>query len=624
MSGFNRRNKILIVLKKVPCYLFPLLVLSTSAVKAQQTYADNFSTQAYNRNDGNTNWATDWIESGDIDNGPTAEYIQIQSNQLYMYWIWGENIQRTADLTGATSATLDFDYTTNSLGGTQQLGVFISSNGGTSFNQIGTLSGNGSFSQDISGYISSNTILRFAKSDADWNSDDNASIDNLILSAIVPTDSDGDGIEDVTDLDNDNDGILDVEECPFVPIVTQSFTSTNGTVITNTASNGRGNLYIDFISIDNSFNLTINGTDIATEFQFQPGAAGNFARFDTGFTYGQNGVPQLWSMTGTVTNPMLRIIIDADGNLELFGAQSPAGTLLQLTLDTPPVTVPWNPSGSNTISIGQMLTGPTNMTGQLSFNEECDTDLDGILNRFDLDSDNDGIYDAEEAGHGQAHTNGIVDGAIGTDGIPNSVQNAPNNKLVNYTIQDTDGDGTADAQELDADADGCLDVLEAGYTDPNGDGLLGGASLTVNTLGVVTSGTDGYTTPADGDSNTTFDFQEVGAIPTITTQPITTIICPGCSGDFTVIAGTADTYQWQRLDGLVWTNLTDSSIYNGTATATLTITNPTPTNNGEQYRVLLGDLAYSCSQTTSNIATLNVSVATVITNRRITHRVNLN
>lgn len=593
-------------------------------VMAQVTFRDNFSTVAYNNNDGTANWATTWVESGDTFLGPTTEYIRIQGQQLFMYWLWTEEIRRSANLTGATSAILSFDYATNSLGGTRQLGIYISSTGGAPYTQIASLSGSGSFSQDISAHISANTTIRFAKSNVDWNSDDSANIDNVLISAVIPVDTDDDGIGDVADLDNDNDGILDADECPFTPSVTQNFTSTGGTTVTNTATTGRGRLFIDFVSIDNSFNLTINGTNIATEFQFQPGAPGNFARFDTGFTYGQNGVPQLWSMTGNLANPMLRVIIDADGGLQLYGAQSPSGTLLELTLDAPPVTVPWNPLGGNTISIGQQVTGPTNMNGQLRFSSECDTDGDGILNRFDLDSDNDGVYDAVEAGHGQAHTNGVVIGPVGTDGVSNTVQTNPNDGLVNYTVSDVDGDGQRDFLELDSDADGCNDVLEAGYTDPNGDGLLGNAPLTTNANGLVTSGTDGYTAPADGNANTVLDFQEAGSQPTITIEPVTTIICPGCTDAFSVTATSADLYQWQYWDGASWVNVTDTGIYSGSTTANLTITNPTPANNGSQYRVLLYNLAYTCGERISETVTLNVSVGSVITNRRITFRANKN
>lgn len=599
-------------------------LLGLGQLMAQVTFADNFSVVSYSQNNGNTPWATDWVESGDSNLGPITEYVRIQGGALYMYWLWTEDIRRSANLTGATSATLNFNYTTNSLGGTRQLGVYLSNNGGGTYTQIASLSGNGSFTQDISAYISANTTIRFAKSDVNWNSDDSATIDDVLISAVVPVDTDGDGIPDVADLDNDNDGILDVDECLFVPIVVQDFTSSGGTAITNSATSGRGVLYIDFVSIDNSFNLTINGTDIATEFQFQPGAPGNFARFDTGFTYGQAGVPQVWSMTGTLANPILRVIVDADGNLKLYGAQSSGGPLVDLTLDTPPATVPWNPLGSNTISIGQFLTGPTNMNGQLRFSAECDTDGDGILNRFDLDSDNDGIYDAVEAGHGQTHTNGVVNGAVGTDGIPNAVQADPNGESVNYTLADTDGDGVTDAQQLDSDADGCNDVLEAGYTDNNGDGLLGNSPLTADSNGLVTSGTDGYTLPDDADSDSTFDFQQAGAPPTINTQPINLTLCPGCIGSLSVAATGADSYQWQQWNGSSWLDLTNTGMYSGTTTATMTITNPTAADNGGQYRVTINNLAYVCGQTISNSVTLEVRANSVITNRRITYRVDKN
>ena len=90
-----------------------------------------------------------------------------------------------------------------------------------------------------------------------------------------------------------------------------------------------------------------------------------------------------------------------------------------------------------------------------------DTDGDGVPNRFDLDSDNDGIYDCVESGSGQAFTAGVLNGAVTANGIPVSVDANANN-VVDYTIRDSDSDGTIDSLELDADADGCsADVIEA-------------------------------------------------------------------------------------------------------------------------------------------------------------------
>ena len=81
------------------------------------------------------------------------------------------------------------------------------------------------------------------------------------------------------------------------------------------------------------------------------------------------------------------------------------------------------------------------------------------------------------------------------------------------TTPDSDGDNTADYLELDSDNDGCNDVAEAGYTDANGDGILGAASPTFNTNGTVdTTGTSsgGYNTPADIDGNSVADYTEAG------------------------------------------------------------------------------------------------------------------
>ncbi len=123
-----------------------------------------------------------------------------------------------------------------------------------------------------------------------------------------------------------------------------------------------------------------------------------------------------------------------------------------------------------------------------------DTDGDGIPDTLDLDSDGDGILDFVEARNLtpaqiatlDANGDGRLDGAVGTDGIPDSVQTTPNAGTVNYTPLDTDGDGNPDFQDLDSDNDGINDVVEASPTgvnnDTNGDGKADG---TVNTNGVA-------------------------------------------------------------------------------------------------------------------------------------------
>ncbi|WP_254519206.1 gliding motility-associated C-terminal domain-containing protein [Aquimarina sp. Aq78] len=103
-----------------------------------------------------------------------------------------------------------------------------------------------------------------------------------------------------------------------------------------------------------------------------------------------------------------------------------------------------------------------------------DTDGDGIIDRLDLDADGDGVLDVYESGadlDGLSISNiGRIEGTVGTDGIPDGVQDVRefDSGNVNYPIQDTDGDGRDDFQDIDDDDDDILTVDE--NPDPNGDG----------------------------------------------------------------------------------------------------------------------------------------------------------
>jgi len=88
-----------------------------------------------------------------------------------------------------------------------------------------------------------------------------------------------------------------------------------------------------------------------------------------------------------------------------------------------------------------------------------DTDLDGVPNYLDLDSDNDGTPDSQEAGidpnnpidtdsDGQPD---FLDSDSDNDGIPDSLESV---------ITDTDSDGVPDTQDSDSDNDGIPDSVE--------------------------------------------------------------------------------------------------------------------------------------------------------------------
>ncbi|WP_421803323.1 hypothetical protein [Flagellimonas sp.] len=616
-----------------------LLALFSITISAQETYSDTFSSVSYANNDGTQNWSTNWQEFND-NNNPANGYISINNDELRFRYIWSENIRRSADLSSYYTASLSFDWRTSSLESGETLIIQVSSDG-SSFTTLDTFTGSqsGTFDQDITAYISSNTTIRFRKGGGDWSgNDDRAYIDNVTISttSVPQTDSDGDGIIDVVDLDDDNDGITDEEEyCSTISasFLTSSDVGERSVVISHTDT---GYLRLDFSSMDNSFQLDINGTTAhPSVLEFENGAldAG-----DEYFVFQSDGsfISQPW-VANSNGIPRLRLIVNEFGQISLYGSRTTSSTTLELMEaqgGTPFNTIPWIPANNNTFTLtNQAGPGPEGFTGELFASAICDTDGDGISNEFDLDSDNDGIYDIVESGvlneSGVADSNndGRIDGATsssGSNGLFNAIEDVDTEYAIpSYSILDSDADGSYDAYVLDADGDGCNDVREAGFTDNNDDGYLGPNPVTIDAEGIVTSGSDGYTTPADNDSNTTYDYREVGSAPTITSQPVNTTTCPGCTTTISATV-TADQFQWQYYNGVSWLDLSDSGVYSGTSTSMLTITNPTPSENNTQYRLLTSNDAFICGTETSNTAILTLRVNTVVTNRRVTYRVNKN
>ena len=104
-----------------------------------------------------------------------------------------------------------------------------------------------------------------------------------------------------------------------------------------------------------------------------------------------------------------------------------------------------------------------------------DSDADGVPDYLDLDSDNDGIYDALEASRGAIVSSGRLASASSVDAT--GLAAGASDQIV-----DTDADGIPDRLDLDSDNDGLTDVLESlgvdqdldarldPTTDANGDG----------------------------------------------------------------------------------------------------------------------------------------------------------
>ena len=136
---------------------------------------DQFSSQAYNLNTGSVNWATNWTESNEPASNPaTSGDIQV---------IGGISILRATTTrfggppisTGATAATLTFDYFRSNLDSTDNLQVQVSSDGGAHFSTLMTIQDpvSGRFTDsafqtvsfDVSSFVSANTVVRFVEND---------------------------------------------------------------------------------------------------------------------------------------------------------------------------------------------------------------------------------------------------------------------------------------------------------------------------------------------------------------------------------------------------------------------------------------------------------------------------
>ena len=155
------------------------------------------------------------------------------------------------------------------------------------------------------------------------------------------------------------------------------FSIADGNTTTFTDTTPGGGFVIDFATLDNSFQIQINGVDLfvdgpdgsPNELQFQTsGTNGQTVQFADGDQYGTD-TEQIWQMQNADGSPVVRLEINPDGTIALFGVKADNGTLVSLelinglTVNTDAIAAAWNDSGSNTIVIDQAITGPTNAAG---------------------------------------------------------------------------------------------------------------------------------------------------------------------------------------------------------------------------------------------------------------------
>lgn len=337
--------------------------------------------------------------------------------------------------------------------------------------------------------------------------------DTFPLDSSESSDIDGDGLGDNTDTDDDNDGI---------PDITEGTTGSNLNTLIRTQLGASQN------SFDNASDGQWVAVS-KIEYDALATARADIARFGTAEsnivtgTLGQWGSGQVWTFghninpsaenihllafkrgTGTAIsggNDQIRLSSNSNGTgFNPVGGALPNGSIdngqehfvlkgsdqssfdsqqfLGLSTDnTNPIR--YQATGQTGGYIQGASPNPTTFQGfgwsmqGLSINTNSvgngdpDADGDGVLNAFDLDSDNDSIPDVVEAGLTDANGDFVVDDLVNEQG---SVTNPP----------DSDGDGTPDYLDLEstnAANDGTAFDIQTGSfasLDTNGDGQING------------------------------------------------------------------------------------------------------------------------------------------------------
>ena len=291
-------------------------------------------------------------------------------------------------------------------------------------------------------------------SDSDDFDDDN---DGIYDEWEGDIDTDGDGLVNRLDLDSDNDGCLDVVEAGYTDPDDNGIlgTGTTDSVIVNSLgvviANSDGTAVIDGYTLPND--MDNNGI---YDFR-QPGEQIEITK------HPDDVVINKACLDSTDDTPFFNVVTDNYYTTYTWQISYDNGITWKKIRDLE------NFSGYNTDTL-KIISASSSLNGALfraivedktficgvpdtsnvaTISLLPDNDLDCITDEDDLDDDNDGILDSDED---------TTD--IDNDGIPNHF-------------------------DLDADGDGCNDVTEAGFGDPDDDGILCVSPVVVDSVGRV-------------------------------------------------------------------------------------------------------------------------------------------
>jgi hypothetical protein len=667
----------LTVLKKAYSALtflfFFLIFANPSQVSGQETYRDNFSSTSYSNNDGTQNFAAGWSENSD-DNNPSNGKIRITSNQLRFDNLDAATISRTLDLSSAITVTLTLDYDATSRGN-EGLDIELWNNSSSSWQTVATIntSNTGTISYSLtSNQISASSAIRFSSSSGNWGSGERIYVDNVqflvtALSAneppVIAVTGDqvycpGSSIPvvesvNITDPDDTtapgvsiqiSSGYVNGEDLLTLtgthPSITPSWSATEGKLtLTGPATLAEFETAVSSVEYSSSapsptgsrgFSITVGDANYLPftghfyEFVAAPGITWTSARDAA-------AIRTYYGLQGYLATLTSQVEADFSGSQALgvgwiganddttegdwqwvtgpeagtsFWSGGVGGTELTFAF--------WNANEPNDYPDGPTTPGEENFA---HITDPSVTTSPGSWN------------DLPNAGGGGAYApQGYVVEYGGTSGDP--VLNISGNTLITIDNVNPTASNPAtvvvycpadipsqDVTVVTDEADNCTIAPSVTFVGDTSDG--GSDPETITRTYRVT----------DDSGNSVDVTQAIEVYSTaVGTQPADQATFAGINAQFDVVSSYADTFQWQVSSngGGSFTNVSDGPEYSGTTTATLTVLSPEIDKNGYVYRVIVSNSTSGCSAITSADALLTVNVQAIITNRRITYRLNPN
>ncbi len=469
-------------------------------------------------------------------------------------------------------------------------------------------------------------------------------------------DTDGDGIGDLIDIDDDNDGILDADECPssarYALSNVDDFNFTagdlSGTQNATKDISHRWGLPLGsiIVSVKNASTISsgsavTGGAHANVEYTFS-GNMPVYLRVKQGGSIGA-GVSEGFIATDNVSYAFVSTLSNTGLKAVKSGNDYSVKNNTSSYINNGTGFI-WD--SNDEVSKLSVYTTSTNVNSNYTIilrpsnpNSCPDTDNDSIPDYLDLDSDNDGIYDAVEAGHGMAvspkgdsNAGRLVDTNVGANGFVNALEEGTETGIYISTYNNgegpvnSDGTGAFDAADTDSDDDGCLDVDEA-YNNLSSTSLDTDSNGTYGATGTNTSGyvdengtvvAASYAAPIDGNNDGKADYTQAGlAISSFakinSLSPLTEEKSVGESHNITASLTSVNLFSvvlnWivSTDEGVTWTALTNDDEYAGVHTITLNIKSVTSAMNNAHYKLVI----YANNNVCSSITSDDTSVLTV-------------